>query len=75
MVSRQTVAMASNPSAALSVVADHVERYHEQVGDLVPHYQHTDQADMINALVEAERSLRHAARLVRKAAKIAATSH
>jgi hypothetical protein len=67
--------MPSNPSAALSVIADHVERYHEQLADLVPHYQQTDQADMINALVEAERALRHAARSVRKAAKIAHQSH
>lgn len=67
--------MPSNPSATLQVIADHVERYHEQIGDLVPHYQSTDQADMINALVEAERALRHAARSVRKAAKIATTAH
>jgi len=67
--------MPSNPSATLQVIADHVERYHEQIGDLVPHYQSTDQADMINALVEAERALRHAARSVRKAAKIASTAH
>ncbi|MFZ4719971.1 MAG: hypothetical protein ACOYMR_11130 [Ilumatobacteraceae bacterium] len=64
-----------NPSAALLVIADHVERYHEQVGDLVPHYQHTDQGDMINALVEAERALRNAARLLRKAARTAQTAH
>lgn len=67
--------MPSNPTATLQVIADHVERYHEQIGDLVPHYQSTDQADMINALVEAERALRHAARSVRKAAKIAGTAH
>ncbi len=67
--------MSSNPSAALSVIADHVERYHEQIGDLVPHYVHTDQADMINALVEAERALRIAARSVRKAAKTAQQAH
>ncbi len=64
-----------NPSATLMVIADHVERYHEQVGDLVPHYQSTDQADMINALVEAERALRTAARLLRKAARTAQTAH
>ena len=67
--------MPSNPTATLQVIADHVERYHEQIGDLVPHYQSTDQADMINALVEAERALRHAARAVRKAAKTAGTAH
>ncbi len=66
--------MPSNPSATLSVIADHVERYFEQLGDLVPHYQHTDQGDMINALVEAERALRHASRAVRKASKIAAST-
>jgi hypothetical protein len=73
---RQTVEMASNssanPSATLAVISDHVDRYHEQVGDLLPQYQVTDQADMVNALVEAERALRTAARLVRKAAKLAA---
>ena len=69
---RQTVEMASNPSATLAVISDHVDRYHEQIGDLLPQYQVTDQADMINALVEAERALRTAARLVRKAAKLAA---
>jgi hypothetical protein len=64
-----------NPSAILSVIADHLERYYEQVGDLVPHYQHTDQGELINALVEAERALRHASRSVRKASKAAATAH
>jgi hypothetical protein len=66
---------AGNPSAILSVIADHLERYYEQVGDLVPHYQTTDQAEMINALVEAERALRHASRAVRKASKAALTAH
>jgi hypothetical protein len=78
MHSGQTGAMAShttgNPSATLAVIADHLERYHEQIGDLVPHYQLDEHGDMINALVEAERSLRTAARLVRKASKTAATS-
>lgn len=67
--------MPDNPSATLSVIADHVDRYHEQVGDLVPHYQRSDEGDMVNALVEAERALRHAARLVRRAAKTALDAH
>jgi hypothetical protein len=71
----QTVCMSTNPSAALAVIADHVERYHEQVADLVPQYQTDDQGDMINALVESERALRHAARLLRKAAKTANGAH
>ena len=51
-----SAAISLSCAAALLVIADHVERYHEQIGDLVPHYQQTDQADMINALVEAERA-------------------
>jgi hypothetical protein len=66
--------MPTNPSATLAVIADHVDRYHEQLGDLVPGYVTTDQADMVNALVEAERALRTAARLVRKAGKLAAAT-
>ena len=67
--------MSTNPAAALAVIADHVERYHEQVADLVPQYQSDDQGDMINALVESERALRQAARLLRKAAKTANAAH
>lgn len=63
--------MAQNPSAVLAVIADHLERYHEQVGDLLPHYQQTDQAEMVNAITEAERSLRVAARTLRQAVKAA----
>lgn len=62
---------AAGPAATLAVIADHLERYHEQIGDLVPQYQADEHGDMINALVEAERSLRTAARLVRRAAKTA----
>jgi hypothetical protein len=64
--------MPDNPSATLAVVADHLERYQEQVGDLVPSYQGEEDAEMVTALVEAERALRTAARLVRRAAKTAA---
>ena len=73
--------MPSNHAALLAVIADHLERYHEQVGDLLPSYQQSDparpsgsdsgSADMVNALVESERSLRSAARALRKAAKLA----
>lgn len=63
--------MPDNPSATLAVIADHLERYQEQVGDLVPGYQHDEDADMVTALVEAERALRTAARLVRRAARTA----
>lgn len=74
--SGQTVGMAENPTAMLAVIADHLERYHEQLGDMLPHYVQADQADMVNAVVEAERALRVAARLVRNAGKVAAkTAH
>ncbi len=78
--------MATNHSASLSVIADHLDRYHEQIGDLVPGFHsgsagHGGQvaggtssdptADVVIALVEAERALRTAARLVRRAARLA----
>lgn len=63
--------MPSNPSAALSVMADHLDRYQEEVGHHLTGYKAEDDGDIVVALVEAERALRHAARLVRKAAKTA----
>ena len=69
------VAMSANPSVSLSVMADHVDRYQEEVGDFVPGYQLTQHDDVAGALVEAERALRNAARLVRRAAKLAAAAH
>jgi len=63
--------MPDNPSATLAVIADHLERYQEQLGDLVPGYQHDEDADMVTALVEAERALRTATRLVRRASRTA----
>jgi hypothetical protein len=69
------VGMSANPSVSLSVMADHVERYQEEVGDFVPGYQLTEHDDVAGALVEAERALRTAARLLRRAAKLAAAVH
>lgn len=75
--------MATNHSASLSVIADHLDRYHEQIGDLVPGFHpgsagqlaaaksSDPTADVVIALVEAERALRTAARLVRRAARLA----
>lgn len=75
---RQTGVMSSNPAAKLSVMADHLERYFEEVGDFLPQYHdRTDErgssgdAEMLNALVESERALRIAARALRKASKLA----
>jgi hypothetical protein len=60
----------SSASASLSVMADHLDRYFEQVGVLLPGFQRADDGDIVSALVEAERALRNAARLVRRAAKL-----
>lgn len=67
--------MSANPSVSLSVMADHVDRYQHEVGDYVPGYQMTEHDDVAGALVEAERALRTAARLLRRAAKLAAAAH
>ncbi len=67
--------MSANPSVALTVMADHVDRYQHEVGDCVPGFQVTQHDDVVGALVEAERALRTAARLLRRAAKLAAASH
>lgn len=63
--------MPHNASAALSVMADHVDRYHQEVGELLPGYHREQHDDVVTALVEAERALRHAARNLRRAAKLA----
>jgi len=63
--------MPTDPSAHLAVIADHLDRYHEEVGHLVPGFTASQHDDIAAALVEAERSLRSAARLVRRAAKMA----
>ena len=68
--------MTVNPShatsAALSVMADHVDRYQQEVGELLPGYQLAQRDDVVTALVEAERALRNAARCLRRSAKLAA---
>lgn len=63
--------MPVNASASLSVMADHVDRYQQEVGDLLPDYQLNQRDDVVTALVEAERALRSAARGLRRAAKLA----
>ncbi len=56
-------------------MADHVERYQQEVADLVPDYQQHQRDDVVIALVEAERALRAAARNLRRAAKLAGGTH
>jgi hypothetical protein len=52
-------------------MADHLERYEEQVSTYLPAYLDDDHGDIASALVESERALRNAARLLRRAAKVA----
>ena len=54
-------------------MADHVERYQQEVADRVPGYQQHQRADVVTSLVEAERALRTAARCLRRSAKLADT--
>lgn len=63
-----------DPSASLLVMADHLERYEEQVASYLPAYLDEDHGDVASALVESERALRNAARLLRRAAKVAGQS-
>ncbi len=63
--------MPENATHSLSVMADHVERYQQEVADFLPDYQMQQREDVATALVEAERALRSAARGLRRAAKLA----
>lgn len=63
---------ARGTAVTLQVMADHVDRYHDQVGELLPAFHSDDHGDVAIALVEAERALRTAGRLLRRAAKLAA---
>ncbi|MFM7045200.1 MAG: hypothetical protein ACKO27_00835 [Ilumatobacteraceae bacterium] len=56
-------------AVTLQVMADHVDRYHEEIGVMLPAFQGDEHGDVAIALVEAERALRTAARLIRRAAK------
>ncbi len=62
--------MPTDPTAHLQVIADHVARYHDEVAEMVPVQQAAQRDDVATALVEAERALRTAARLLRRAAKL-----
>lgn len=63
--------MPVNAAASLSVMADHVDRYQQEVADLMPDYQVHQRDDVVTALVESERALRTAARCLRRAAQLA----
>ena len=65
--------MSGNPSVSLAVMADHVDRYQQDVGEWIPTYVASEHEDVASALVEAERALRTAARLLRRASKVSAS--
>lgn len=61
-----------NASAAVfSVIAEHVERYREEVAELVRSNPPGHRDDVVAAMYEAERALRNAGRSLRRAAKLA----
>ena len=64
--------MPTDPTAKLQVIADHVARYHDEVADMIPAQHAAERDDVATALVEAERALRTAARLLRRAANLTA---
>lgn len=61
----------SSTHATLAVIADHLERYVEQVADLAALHDPERHADLVSAIYEAERAVRMAQRSVRRAATIA----
>jgi hypothetical protein len=62
--------MSQQTAAELIVAADHIERYRERVGGLVTTLVGHGQEDAIAAIVEAERSLRTAHRMLERAARL-----
>jgi hypothetical protein len=47
----------TSTAATLFVIAEHVDRYREEVADLAPNHRIEDAADVISALYEAERGV------------------
>jgi hypothetical protein len=63
--------MSSSVDSRLAVIADHVDRYREEVGDIAHEPELTASEDLVRALYEAERALRTAARALVLARSIA----
>ena len=58
-------------AATLTVIAEHVERYRQQLADVGPRAVSTEREDLRAAILEAEQGLRNAERLLRRALKLA----
>jgi hypothetical protein len=56
-------------AATLTVIAEHVERYRQQLAEVGPLGIRPDQEDLRAAVREAEQGLRNAERLLRRALK------
>ena len=57
-------------AATLSVIAEHVERYRQQLAEVAPLQVSPGREDVRAALAEAEQGLRNAERLLRRALKL-----
>ncbi|MGZ4671787.1 MAG: hypothetical protein ACXV3B_03885 [Ilumatobacteraceae bacterium] len=56
--------------ATLTVIAEHVERYRQQLADAAPLAIPAGREDLRAAVAEAEQGLRNAQRLLRRALKL-----
>lgn len=57
-------------AATLTVIAEHVERYRQQLADTTPLTIPAGRDDLRAAVAEAEQGLRNAERLLKRAAKL-----
>ena len=57
-------------AATLTVIAEHVERYRQQLADAAPTGIAAGREDLRAAVAEAEQGLRNAERLLRRAVKL-----
>jgi hypothetical protein len=63
--------MSSSVDSRLAVIADHVDRYRAEIGEIALEPELTTAEDLVHALYEAERALRSAARALVLARSIA----
>jgi hypothetical protein len=57
-------------AATITVIAEHVERYRQQLADVSPRGIPAGREDIRAAVAEAEQGLRNAERLLRRALKV-----
>ena len=57
-------------AATLMVIAEHVERYRQQLAEVGPLEIPAEREDLRSAVREAEQGLRNASRLLRRALKL-----